>query len=149
MAFCDGRYPTSIFCAPAAGDRSTLYSAVSVVNGTSWNWARCGLTGPEYFVFGTNVMCPSALNADSFHGPSTMDHSGEDTYEVSPLAWESRYLYTAAQSLALVAQCDGPEAVLSQAGGIGIICDRSLYKNQLCEYGLFVVIWISVGETSL
>jgi len=38
---------------------------------------------------------------------------------------------------------------LSQAGGIGVICDRLLYRNQLCEYALFVVIWISVGETTL
>ena len=62
-----------------------MYSAESVVNGTSWNCARLGLTGPEYFGFGTNVTCPSALNADSFHGPSTIDHSGEDTYVVSDL----------------------------------------------------------------
>jgi len=45
---------------------------------------------------------------------------------VSALDWESRYLYTAAQSLTLVAQCAGPDAVLSHAGGIGVICDRSL-----------------------
>ncbi len=55
-ASCDGRYPTSIFCPPAAGDRSTLYSAESVVNGASWNWLSVGFTGPEYFGFGTNVM---------------------------------------------------------------------------------------------
>ena len=58
-------------------------------------------------------------------------------------------MYTAAQSLTLVAQFAGPDAVLSHAGGIGVIWDRSLYRNQLCEYALFVVIWISVGETAL
>jgi len=31
----------------ALGDRSTSYSAVSVVNGTSSNAASFGLTGPE------------------------------------------------------------------------------------------------------
>ncbi len=41
---------------PACDCRSTLYSAESVVNGASWNCARLGLTGPEYFEFGTNVM---------------------------------------------------------------------------------------------
>ena len=49
------------------------------MNGTSWNWLSVGFTGPEYFGFGTNDTCPSALNADSFHGPSTIDHSGEPT----------------------------------------------------------------------
>ena len=61
------------------GDFSTSYSAASVVNGTSWNADSFGLTGPEYFLFGTNVTCPSALNALSVHGPSTIDHSGDPT----------------------------------------------------------------------
>ncbi len=43
-----GRYPTSSFCPPpAAAACSTLYSAASVVNGTSWNWASLGWLGPE------------------------------------------------------------------------------------------------------
>ncbi len=41
---------------PAAGDRSTLYSAASVVKGTIWNWLSVGFTGPEYLGFGTSVM---------------------------------------------------------------------------------------------
>ena len=45
-AFCCGRYPTLIV-APAPGDRSALYSAASLANGTSFNCARCGFTGPE------------------------------------------------------------------------------------------------------
>jgi hypothetical protein len=65
------------------------------------------------------------------------------------LDWVSRYLYTAVQSVHVVAQWLGPEAVLSHAGGIGVICDRLLYRNQLCEYALFVVICNSVGETTL
>ena len=67
----------------------------------------------------------------------------------SALDWASRYLYTAAQSATLVAQSLGPEPVLSQADGIGVIWDRSLYRNQVCEYALFVVICSSVGETTL
>ena len=68
---------------------------------------------------------------------------------VSALDWVSRYLYTAAQSATLVAQLLGPEAVLSHAAGIGVIWDRSLYRNQVCEYALFVVICSSVGLTTL
>ncbi len=49
----------------------------------------------------------------------------------------------------MVAQLLGPDAVLSHAGGIGVSCDRSLYRNQLCEYALFVVICSSVGLTTL
>ena len=41
---------------------------------------------------GTKVMCPSALNALSFHGPSTMLQIGEPTYADMFLDWESRYL---------------------------------------------------------
>ena len=52
---------------------------------------------------------------------------------VSALDWLSRYLYTAAQSATLVAQSLGPDAVLSHAAGIGVIWDRSLYRNQVCE----------------
>ena len=68
------------------GERSTLYSAASVVNGTSWNCDRCGLFGPEYNLFGTIVKCPSALNALSFHGPSTTPHNGDVAYEPRSLA---------------------------------------------------------------
>ena len=126
-----------------------MYSAASVVNGTSSNLARVGLTGPEYFVFGTIVTCPSALNALSFHGPSTTCHSGLVAYVLRFLDCASRYLYTAAQSLTVVAQWLGPDAVRSQAGGIGVIWLRLLYRNQVCEYALLAVIWISVGLTAL
>src|SRR6266567_1597954 len=91
----------------------------------------------------------SALNADSFHGPSTMLQIGEDAYVASCLDWASRYLYTAVQSVILVAQALGPDAVRSHAAGIGVIWLRLLYRNQACEYALFVVICSSVGLTTL
>jgi len=110
-----------------------LYSAASEVNGTSSNFERDGLTGPEYLGFGTNVACPLALNAESLHGPSTVLQIGEVAYEVSCLDWASRYLYTAVQSVILVAQALGPETVRSHAAGIGVIWLRLLYRNQVCD----------------
>ena len=68
------------------GDSSTSYSALAVMKGTSLNSASFGLIGPEYDLFGTNVTCPSLLNALSFHGPSTMLHSGEPTYVLKSFA---------------------------------------------------------------
>ena len=52
---------------------------------------------------------------------------------VSALAWLSRYLYTAAQSLTLVAQLLGPDAVLSHAGGIGVIWRQLVVQEPVCE----------------
>ena len=49
----------------------------------------------------------------------------------------------------MVAQLLGPLAVLSHAAGIGTIWLRSLYRSQLGEYDLLIVIWISVGLTTL
>jgi hypothetical protein len=72
------------------GDWSTSYSAASVVNGTSLNAVRRGLMGPEYSLLGTIVRCPSGLNAVSFHGPSTMPHSGDVAYVLRTLDWAFR-----------------------------------------------------------
>ena len=74
----------------ALDDCSTSYSAASVVNGTSWNSASFGLAGPEYDLFGTNVMCPSALNDFSFHGPSTTPQIGDVAYVLSARDWAFR-----------------------------------------------------------
>ena len=111
------------------GARSTSYSAASVVNGSSWNSDRCALSEPEYDGFGTMVRFPSELNAVSFHGPSTIDQIGEDTYPLRFRDWASRYLYTAAQSLTVVEQWLGPDAVASHASGIGVTWLSSLYRN--------------------
>ena len=46
------------------------------MNGTNLTADSCGLGLPEYFVFGTIVTLPVVLKVDSFHGPSTTDHSG-------------------------------------------------------------------------
>ena len=67
-----------------------MYSAASVVYKTSLNANSVGLTGPECFGFGTSVTCPSALNAGIRHGPSTIDHSGDDTYPLRFFAWSFR-----------------------------------------------------------
>src|SRR5580658_6856005 len=93
---------------------------------------------------GTNVRCPSELNALSFHGPSTMLHSGEVTYVLKSFAWAFRYAYTPPQSLGVVLQLLGPEAVRSQAVGIGVTWLSSLYRNQVGEYSWFIVICSSV-----
>ena len=100
-----------------------------MVNGSSWNSDSFGLSEPEYDLFGTMVRFPSELNALSFHGPSTIDHTGEDTYPLRFRDWASRYLYTAAQSLTVVEQWLGPDAVASQASGIGVTWASSLYRN--------------------
>ena len=88
-------------------------------------------------MFGTIATYPSALNEVSFHGPSTIDHSGEDTYPFRFRDWASRYLYTAAQSLTVVEQWLGPDAVTSHASGIGVTWLSSLYKNHCWLYALF------------
>ena len=129
-------YPTSILLLEL-GARSTSYSAASVVNGSSSNCDKCGLSGPEYDLFGTIATNPSELNWVSFHGPSTTDHNGEDTYPLRFRDWASRYLYTAAQSLTVVVQWLGPDAVRSHASGIGVTWASSLYKNQFWLYALF------------
>ena len=53
------------------------------------------------------------------------------------------------QSLTTVSQLLGPEAVRSQAVGIGVTWLRSLYRNQVSEYGCLSVICTSVGLTAL
>ncbi len=67
-----------------------MYSAFSVVNGTSSNLASRAFCGPEYAVFGTNVELPSELKAESFHGPSTTDQIGEEAQPDKFLDWLSR-----------------------------------------------------------
>ena len=75
---------------PLPAELSTLYSALSVVNGTSSNAARRGFGDPEYFGFGTNVELPSGLKPASFQGPSTTDQIVDDAQVDSALDWLSR-----------------------------------------------------------
>ena len=58
-------------------------------------------------------------------------------------------MYTAVQSLTVVAQLLGPEAVRSHAAGIGVTWLRSLYRNQVSEYGWFITMVSVVGLTTL
>ena len=46
------------------------------MNGSSTNCDRLGLTGPEYFGFGTKTARPVTLKLWSFQGPSTTFHTG-------------------------------------------------------------------------
>ena len=58
-------------------------------------------------------------------------------------------MYTAAQSLTVVAQLLGPDAVRSQAAGIGVTWLRSLYTNHCWLYGLSITMVSSVGLTTV
>ena len=49
----------------------------------------------------------------------------------------------------MVAQLLGPEAVRSQAAGIGVTWLSSLYRNQVGEYDWSIVMVSSVGLTTL
>ena len=53
------------------------------------------------------------------------------------------------QSLTAMAQSPGPDAVWSQAWGIGVIWLRSLSRNQVGEYGLSITMVTTVGLTAV
>ena len=78
---------------------------------------------------------PSLLALSSFHGPSTMLHSGEEAHDDAlPADWASRYLYTAGQAdgfelQLLVALAE----VRSHASGMGVIWLSSLSVNHSAE----------------
>ena len=55
---------------------SAVYSVESAVYGRNLTADSFGLGLPEYALFGTIVTLPVVLKLDSFHGPSTTDHSG-------------------------------------------------------------------------
>src|SRR5579875_463964 len=86
-----GRYPTSIWF-PAL---STLNSEESEVKGTSMNWERWALSGPEYLGLGTNTALPVVSKDLSSQGPSTTFHSGLVAKVFSFLAWLTRKFHTA------------------------------------------------------
>jgi hypothetical protein len=83
-----------------------VYSAASAVNGTNLTADSRGFGLPEYFGFGTIVTLPVVLKLDSFHGPSTTDHSGLDAYVLAIFDWAVRNAQTALQ-------CAQPSAALS------------------------------------
>src|SRR5215472_6366658 len=85
---------------------------------------------------------PSLFAVCSFHGPSTMLHSGDDAHDVAlPADCESRYLYTAGQAEGFELQLLVAVAeVRSQSSGIGVTWLSSLSVNHSAEYGLFIVI---------
>lgn len=60
------------------GSCSTLYSAPSVVNGTSMSLVMwCGATGPEYLSLNSIVRLPWLFRLWTFHGPSTTPQRAE------------------------------------------------------------------------
>src|ERR1700728_4725 len=105
--------------------------------------ASFGLGLPEYFGFGTSVSVPFGLKLFSRQAPSTTLQIGLDGYVAACCAWAVRKLYTALHfahpSAALSATHpplpgDAPSEVTSQAAGIGVICDSSLYVYHRLEY---------------
>ena len=108
---------------------SAVYTAESAVNGTNLMADSFGFGDPEYLVFGTIVALPVVEKLDSFHGPSTTDHSGLVAYAAAFFAWAVRKLLTATHLAHLSAALSvvhpplpglAPRLVTSQACGIGL-----------------------------
>src|SRR5215831_20565256 len=87
---------------------SAVNSVASSVNGTNLSSDSFGFGAPEYLVFGTIVTLPVVLKLDSFHGPSTTDHSGLVAYVVAIFDWAVRNVLTALH----LAQLSAAESVV-------------------------------------
>src|ERR1700733_6349158 len=120
-----------------------VYSAEGLVYGRKLTCARCGFGLPEYFGFGTSESVPFGLKAFSRHAPSTTLQIGLVTYVAACCACEVREFAPAVPPPRPPAPLpapppplpgDAPRDVTSQAAGIGVICDSSLYVYHRLEY---------------